>query len=84
MDVSLIVEAMMVIYALPAQSLVFGLKSHCSSLFAKIVGQSSLEVAYKSDIASIDVKKPSSAKGLLRQGFLTLSAFVGAHRCQLY
>jgi hypothetical protein len=66
MDVSLIVEAVLVIYALLAQSLVFGLRSYLSLLFAKIVGQSSLEVAHKSEIANVDVRKPSPAKGLLQ------------------
>jgi hypothetical protein len=45
------------------------------------LGQTLPEAAHDSEIVSVDVRKPSPAKGLLRRGFLNPSVFVEDHRC---
>ncbi|GLT70452.1 hypothetical protein SLA2020_425320 [Shorea laevis] len=74
MDVSLIAEAVSENSALADESLVFGLK-------VKSASQTPVEAAHESEIASVDVRKPSSAKGLLTRGFLNPSSCAGALRC---
>jgi hypothetical protein len=81
MDVSLIAEAMPKISAPPDESLVFGLKSYFSPPFVKSACQTPPKAAHESEIVSVDVKKPSSMKGLLRRGFLNPSSCAGPLRC---